>query len=579
MADRKSVVRNSLLKSSINIRSIRNSVSNFTEGFTGALETSSDIVEQTAEQNKFKEKLLFTDAAIFRKRQEAIRRKDREDEIEASTIGGAIKRTGTVAASSTRGILGRILDFVGIVFIGWMVGFLPKLIKGISTFMSNTGKLLSALKGFVVGTRDTLEDSNNQLSQVKQTIDDVNLAEDEQKIKKEFDETDSAYLKLTNNVIDSYGVFKNPKNFGWTEDSWEKVGNKSLGEDSGQGKDKKEDKKEDNKKPKIINQFEDKQISEKKEQPTKKEETNNKNNQQEQQQTSKQEEDDGFEFDPNIGRDESQPLVRRFENGYKPPEYITVTNKDGKKKSVYNEDYAKYLKWKKENIDNAMDMYLEGTSRVPEDGPAYLHKDEAVIPAESVKRVGVDFIERIIANKNNASVIDQKKAARSLYEKLTEQHIEEHGHITIDQDEEYKDQTIGRLKRELKGIRQEVQVAKQEVEDIKGKQTIDPSMMRDTPSAEEAFDNLPVEVVGNNNFSNIFSGVSNIRNRRSQEIASGRKKSKIIMIDSPPVSPSLMQQSQPMPMSSSDSSLPINISKSTEKSLTNKLQELELSYT
>jgi len=32
-------------------------------------------------------------------------------------------------------------------------------------------------------------------------------------------------------------------------------------------------------------------------------------------------------------------------------------------------------------------------------------------------------------------------------------------------------------------------------------------------------------------------------------------------------------------MSSSGSSLPINISKSTEKSLTNKLQELELSYT
>ena len=385
MADRKSVVRNSLLRSSINIRSIRNSVGNFTEGFTGALETSSDIVEQTAEQNKFKEKLLFTDAAIFRKRQEAVRRKDREDEIEASTIGGAIKRTGTVAASSTRGILGRILDFVGIVFIGWMVGFLPKLIKGISTFMSNTGKLLSALKGFVVGTRDTLEDSNNQLSQVKQTIDDVNLAEDEKEIKKEFDETDSAYLKLTNNVIDTYGVFKNPKNFGWTEDSWEKVGNKTLGKDGKteeKNQKKENDKKvtEDNKE--SLTEFENKGDTEnKKEQPKKTEEPNNKNNQQEQQQTSKQEEDDGFEFDPSIGRDESQPLVRRFENGYKPPEYITVTGKDGKKKSVYNEDYAKYLKWKKENIDNAMDMYLEGTSRVPEDGPAYLHKDEAVIPA------------------------------------------------------------------------------------------------------------------------------------------------------------------------------------------------------
>ena len=74
--------------------------------------------------------------------------------------------------------------------------------------------LYSGLKNFIVGTRDTLEDSNNQLSQVKQTIDDIDYNEDEQEIKKQFDETDSAYLKLTNNVIDTFGVFKNPKNFG-----------------------------------------------------------------------------------------------------------------------------------------------------------------------------------------------------------------------------------------------------------------------------------------------------------------------------------------------------------------------------
>ncbi len=47
------IVRNSLLKSSISIGSIRKSVTSFTKGMKGAQKTASEIVEQTGEDNKF----------------------------------------------------------------------------------------------------------------------------------------------------------------------------------------------------------------------------------------------------------------------------------------------------------------------------------------------------------------------------------------------------------------------------------------------------------------------------------------------------------------------------------------------
>ena len=112
------ILKNSLLKSSISIDRIRKSVSNFTKGMKGAQKTASKIVEQTDSDNRFKRRLLSKENSFFRKRREAVRRRQREDEIEASTVGGVLKRQGTVIGKSTKGFLGRILDFFGIVLIG-----------------------------------------------------------------------------------------------------------------------------------------------------------------------------------------------------------------------------------------------------------------------------------------------------------------------------------------------------------------------------------------------------------------------------------------------------------------------------
>ena len=105
--------RNSALKSSISIKSISNTAAKFTKSLSSARSSSQDIQKQLRETNQFKRNLIRKDNIFFRRRQENIRRKDREDELEASSVTGTSKRQGSLLAKSTRGFLGRILDFLG----------------------------------------------------------------------------------------------------------------------------------------------------------------------------------------------------------------------------------------------------------------------------------------------------------------------------------------------------------------------------------------------------------------------------------------------------------------------------------
>ena len=115
--------RNSLLKSSISIDSIRKSIGKFKDGIVKSNSTASDIVKTTNRNNIFSRKLISKDNEFFSKRREAARRRQREDELEASSVSGVTKRQGNIVVEAKR-FLGRILDFLGIVLIGWFLNTL-----------------------------------------------------------------------------------------------------------------------------------------------------------------------------------------------------------------------------------------------------------------------------------------------------------------------------------------------------------------------------------------------------------------------------------------------------------------------
>ena len=130
--------RNSVRKSSISIDGIRNSVRLFNKGISVARNISNDILEKTRERNRFKQTLSAKDNEYFRRRQENIKRRQREDELEAQDVKKLPKTRGNIITRSTRGLLGRLLDFLGVLLVGFVINNLPKIIEAVSSVIKNS---------------------------------------------------------------------------------------------------------------------------------------------------------------------------------------------------------------------------------------------------------------------------------------------------------------------------------------------------------------------------------------------------------------------------------------------------------
>ena len=80
-------------------------------------------------------------------------RKQREDELEASSVTGVSKKQGNIIQRSTRGFLGRILDFVGTLILGWALINLPKIISAFQKLFGLIKVVVSVFTGFISGMR------------------------------------------------------------------------------------------------------------------------------------------------------------------------------------------------------------------------------------------------------------------------------------------------------------------------------------------------------------------------------------------------------------------------------------------
>ena len=206
--------RNSLLKSSISIGGIRDSVTKFTEGIFKSNKTARDIVTQTNDNNNFKRKLIGKDNEFFRKRRENVRRKDREDELEASSVQGVAKRTGSLTASSTKGFLGRILDFFGIVLLGWFLTRLPKIIEGIRGLIKRVQKLITLLTGFIGSISNFLIDFGTGVGNAIMKIVKFDFGKADSQLREDLDKSLDGMLSMRKRLFQSFRLFNDSSNFG-----------------------------------------------------------------------------------------------------------------------------------------------------------------------------------------------------------------------------------------------------------------------------------------------------------------------------------------------------------------------------
>ena len=193
--------KNSLLRSSISINSIRRSALQFTKSLDRSNIIAKDIIKTTKDKNLFDRKTISKDNEYFRKRRENVRRKQREDELEASSITGVTKREGTVAAKSTKGFLGRILDFFGIILIGWFVTKLPGIIKAIGNVINVIKKAVGFLTGFVDGVRDFLTGIGDGIKTTIDAFPKFDFMRTRTEGEKTIKETESTLFKLNQDFI------------------------------------------------------------------------------------------------------------------------------------------------------------------------------------------------------------------------------------------------------------------------------------------------------------------------------------------------------------------------------------------
>ena len=239
--------RDSLLKSSLSINKIRDSAVNFTKGLIRSRQTASEIVNKTNENNKFKRTLIGNDNAFFTRRRENARRRQREDELEASTVQGSTKRQGNVVSRSTKGFLGRILDFFGIILIGWFVNTLPQIIKSIQGLIKRIQGVITVLTNYMDSIGDFLVGIGQGISGAIQTLTSgVDLGLLRKTNDESLESANNNMNKVRKDMLTTGLLYNNPANAGLPDYSGETLLKTPLDDAVNEGK-KDDEKSEDQK--------------------------------------------------------------------------------------------------------------------------------------------------------------------------------------------------------------------------------------------------------------------------------------------------------------------------------------------
>ena len=138
------------------LRGVTKNLTSLRESVASSVSTAEGIINSVKKDNAAKRKNTANDAKLFRQRRNNILRQEREDALEASTVTGSLKRTGKVIQKSNKSFLGRIMDFVGTLLIGWAVTTLPRIIGSAEDVMKRGQLFIRNMEEFVKGIGDII---------------------------------------------------------------------------------------------------------------------------------------------------------------------------------------------------------------------------------------------------------------------------------------------------------------------------------------------------------------------------------------------------------------------------------------
>jgi len=182
-------------------------LSNITKTLTGLKSIASKTLESSktlgkiVEDNIIKKKRTISRSSILaRRRAEATKRKDREDLLEASGIRGVVRQTKNAVVRSTKGFLGRIMDFLGTLLIGWALINLPKIIKFAEDLIKRMQAFFGRMNQIVDGIFTIIGGFGNMLGAIFSGLITFNFGAEIPRFQAAFQQINLGIDKLTGNA-------------------------------------------------------------------------------------------------------------------------------------------------------------------------------------------------------------------------------------------------------------------------------------------------------------------------------------------------------------------------------------------
>ena len=209
-------MRQSFLQNRNTILSIRSSLSSFGKGLRSANESSRGIVKTVNEGNVAKRKAIFERSKLFLKRRQAVLRREQEDLVEATKVSSFVNRSpAKKIASSTKGFLGRIMDFLGTIVVGWILLNLPKIIKGVEALIEKIQAVTRVLQEWYNKVVSWFTNFNATLTQKLQELNLINFDDDQKSIENDANAGNTALDNIIQDVQDGIDRLKN-----WTKETF-----------------------------------------------------------------------------------------------------------------------------------------------------------------------------------------------------------------------------------------------------------------------------------------------------------------------------------------------------------------------
>ena len=195
------------MRSTLNLTNIKRSLSGLSDAVKGAMKRSEQISDSIKDRNLAKKESISMSAEFFAKRRDNLRRKEKEDMLEAGSVMGILRSSGKAIQRTTKGFLGRILDFVGTIILGWAILNLPKIIKIAQDLIKRMQLYFGILSNFVNNVSSLFTSFGNNIKEVGQQILQFNFLPFKDQIEGFMKKIRNAFDQLVLNTIKTVKVF------------------------------------------------------------------------------------------------------------------------------------------------------------------------------------------------------------------------------------------------------------------------------------------------------------------------------------------------------------------------------------